>query len=110
MSGIGLTDHEVVLMCSVFGAHPDIREAILFGSRAKGTFRPQSDVDLALIGLADDLEAEAVADDLDRLPLPYRFDVKAHDAIAYQPLRDHIRRVGVSLYRRDSEAINDKSR
>ena len=99
MSDIGLTSSEIELMRSVFRRYPDIVEVILFGSRAKGTHRPQSDIDLALVGVADDLIAEAVAETLEALPMPYRFDVKAHDGIKYQPLLDHIKRVGVSLYR-----------
>ena len=100
MSDIGLASSEIELMRSVFRRHPDIAEVILFGSRAKGTHRPQSDVDLALVGVADDLIAEAVAEILEALPMPYRFDVKAHGRIKYQPLLDHIERVGVSLYKR----------
>lgn len=47
------------------------------------------------------MQAEAVAEELDELPTPYRFDVKASGSIADGPLREHIARVGVSLYRRD---------
>jgi len=101
MTDIGLTSAEVELMMSVFSRYPNIIEVILFGSRAKGTHRPQSDVDLALVGVADDLIAEAVAEALEALPMPYRFDVKAFDVIRYQPLLEHIQRVGVSLYRRN---------
>lgn len=79
----------------------DIREVALYGSRAKGAYRPESDIDLALIGVDDDVQAEAVADELDELPLPYRFDVKAYGSIKYGPLQEHIARVGISLYRRD---------
>ena len=100
MSDTGLTSTEVALMTPVFSRHPDIIEVLLFGSRAKGTHRPQSDVDLALVGVADNLIAEAVAETLEALPMPYRFDVKPYDGITYQPLLDHIQRVGISLYRR----------
>jgi predicted nucleotidyltransferase len=80
---------------------PAVREVALYGSRAKGTYRPESDIDLALVGIDDDVQAEAVADELDELPLPYRFDVKAYGGIRCGPLREHIVRVGISLYRRD---------
>jgi len=101
MKDIGLTPHEIDLMREVFRRFPAIREVALYGSRAKGTYRPESDIDLALIGVDDDVQAEAVADELDELPLPYRFDVKAYSSIKYSPLREHIERVGISLYRRD---------
>lgn len=88
-------------MHAVFRALPEIRAVILFGSRAKGTYTSQSDVDVSLVGVIDDLRAEAVAAALDLLPMPYRFDVKAHDGIRYRPLLDHIQRVGVTFYDRE---------
>lgn len=99
---MGLTERDMALLRGVFLQVPELREVILFGSRAKGTHRPNSDVDLALIGLTGDLAAEAVAEALDNLPLPYRFDVKAYDTIHHRPLREHIDRVGVSIYRREA--------
>ena len=101
MKDIGLTPHEIDLIREVFHRFPVIREVALYGSRAKGTLRPESDIDLALIGVDDDVQAEAIADELDELPLPYRFDVKAYSSIKYGPLREHIARVGISLYRSD---------
>lgn len=93
-----MNDRELALMHAVFRQVPEIREVIVFGSRAKGNYRPQSDVDLALVGVADELRAEAVAGALDQLPMPYTFDVKACDGICYPSLLEHIRRVGVTVY------------
>jgi len=104
MSDTGLTPRELALITSVLDRAAAVREAILYGSRAKGTYRQESDVDLALVGV-DDLQAEAVAEDLEELPLPYRFDVKALERIRHPPLREHIARVGISLYRRDAPQL-----
>ena len=46
----------------------------------------------------DRLEAEAIASELDELPLPYRFDVVALESIRSLPLREHVDRVGVRIY------------
>jgi predicted nucleotidyltransferase len=51
-------------MRSVFRRVPAIREVVLYESRAKGTHRPGSDIDFALVGLDDSLQAEAVAEEL----------------------------------------------
>lgn len=107
MKDIGLASHEIELIREVFRSFPTISEVVLYGSRAKGTYRPESDIDLALIGVDDALHAEAVADALDELPLPYRFDVKAYGDIKYGPLREHIARVGISLYRRAPTDLTD---
>lgn len=93
-----LAPAEIALMRGVFRRHPEITTVRLFGSRAKETHAPQSDVDLALWGDVDDLQAEAIAAELDELPMPYRYDVKPFEAIKLRSLREHIERVGVQLY------------
>lgn len=106
MSRAPLTDHELALVRDVFRRHPAVSAAILFGSRAKGTHTARSDVDLAIEGDVTPLEAEALAGDLDELPLPYRFEVQALRRIAHQPLREHIDRVGIRIYRtEDAERL-----
>ena len=93
-----LSPAEIALLRGVFQRHPEITAVKLFGSRAKGTHAPNSDIDLALWGDVDDLRAEAIAAELDELPLPYRFDVQMFHTIELAPLREHIERVGISLY------------
>jgi predicted nucleotidyltransferase len=94
----GLSSRETELMREVFRRHPEISEVILYGSRAKGTCKPQSDVDLVVQGDIDDLRAEAIAAEMDELPLPYRFDVRAYADIQSAALRDDILRAGVTVY------------
>jgi len=72
-----LTQRELDLMTGIFLQHPDIQRVVLFGSRAKGTAKPYSDIDLAVEGLDKELDIAAVAMELDELPLPYKFDVKS---------------------------------
>lgn len=99
MNGPYLTDHEISLVRDVFSRHAEVSAAILYGSRAKGTHSQRSDVDLALTGDVTPLEAEAIAGELDELPLPYRFDVQPVARITHPPLREHIARVGICIYR-----------
>jgi predicted nucleotidyltransferase len=80
---------------------------VLFGSRAKGTATPASDIDLAFEGIDDPLRAEAIASELEELPLPYRFDVKALSSIRYPPLREHIARVGVRIHGEGAVDLGD---
>ena len=98
MASALLTERELDLIRGVLRRHPEVAGALLFGSRAKGNAAPASDVDLALLGITDELRAQAIASELDELPLPYRFDVKALAAIRHQPLREHIERVGVKIH------------
>lgn len=93
-----LRPEEFALLRSVFQRHPGIREVKLFGSRAKGTHTSCSDIDLALWGEIDALQGEAIAAELDELPLPYRYDVKPFHLIELPQLREHIQRVGVTVF------------
>ena len=98
MKPSALLDSEPDLIRSVLRRHPQVQAAILFGSRAKGTHTIRSDVDLALDGNLALLDAEAIAAELEELPLPYRFDVHALRQIAFTPLREHIERVGILIH------------
>lgn len=98
MKTLPFTEKELELMRSVFRRHPEVVSASLFGSRAKGTHTERSDVDLAVAGDVSPVRAEAIAAELEELPLPYRFEVQALDHIHSQRLLEHIHRVGMILY------------
>jgi predicted nucleotidyltransferase len=93
-----LQPSELDLVRSVLRLHPEVHSATLFGSRAKGTHHSRSDVDLALSGELGLLGAEAIAAELEELPLPYRFDVQSLEQISFAPLLEHIKRVGIEIY------------
>ena len=93
-----LTTHELEMMRAVFRRHAEVASASLFGSRAKGTHSARSDVDLAVTGNVAPLAVEAIAAELEELPLPYRFDVHSLQHIQHRPLLEHIRRVGIVIY------------
>jgi len=97
----GLSPDTVARIVGVLARAPHVQKAVLYGSRARGTHRPGSDIDLTLLG--DDLtvtELGPIADDLDDLLLPYEIDLSLHAMIDNPDLLDHIRRVGVTLYDR----------
>jgi proline iminopeptidase len=100
MSRAALSPRERTLIEGVFERYPMVESVRLFGSRAKGTHSVRSDVDLAAYGPISILEAERIRADLDELPLPYHFDVQPFDRIAFEPLAEHIERVGVLIYTR----------
>jgi predicted nucleotidyltransferase len=98
---MGLTGRELESFASIFRRHPEVERVCLFGSRAKGGYRPESDVDLAVWGGLTPWGVESLAGELDELPTPYLFDVKKYETIRLPALREHIDRVGVELYRAD---------
>lgn len=98
MNAPALTARETALIQAVFLRHPEVVAVKLFGSRAKGSHTPHSDVDLALWVEIDELRAQAIATELDELPMPYQIDVTPFELIKLGALRDHIQRVGIPLY------------
>ena len=105
MHSFGLTDAEREMIRAVLRRHADVTEARNFGSRAKGNFQPNSDIDLVLWGNLSVSAIATIAGELDELPLPYTFDVQAYDAIRYPPLHERIDRVGQSFYSRAGEPV-----
>ena len=102
MTATPLKPLELELIRSIFRRHPEVTSATLFGSRATGTHSDRSDVDLVVTGQVDPLRAEAIASELDELPLPYRFEVQPLAHIHSQSLLEHIRRVGILIYPADA--------
>jgi len=83
---------------AVFESNPSIQKAVVFGSRAKGSHSPCSDVDIALYGNLDFLEVERIVCELDDLPTICKFDVVAYETVNNASLREHIDRVGRVVY------------
>ena len=98
-AGSGLDAEELSQLQALYSCYPEIRKVILFGSRAKGTARKNSDIDLAVDGIENPLAIESLSMELDELPLPYRFDLQTMSTIKNQSLLEHIERVGIVIYR-----------
>lgn len=97
----GLSESVIMKIHSVFEKHLQIDRVVVYGSRAKGNYRPGSDIDLTLFG--DDLDQQQcsdIADELDDLLLPYMVDLSIFDQLKHVELREHIQRVGKVFYQR----------
>lgn len=74
----------------------DIDRAVVFGSRAKGNWRENSDIDIAVFGASANVGS--LVAQLDELPMPYKFDIVDYNSINSCALREHIDRVGIEIY------------
>jgi len=96
----GLTNRDLAQILAALHQFPQIEEALVFGSRAKGNYKPGSDVDLAVKG--KNISYQNVTHLSTRLnedlPLPYFFDVVHYETLDNPALIDHIDRVGKVLY------------
>lgn len=103
----GLSLEDIDKIRTVFAGHPEVERAILYGSRAKGTFRPNSDIDLCLQG--DELSLSQLGqleNQLDDLLLPYKIDLSIYRQIDNPALLEHIDRLGIIFYE-DTDKAND---
>ena len=95
----GIKDDYWIRLCELFSNKPKIEKVILYGSRAKGNFKPFSDIDITLVG--DKLEHNDlldITDGIEELLFPYMFDVSLYSSLKNEKLIEHIDRVGVVIY------------
>lgn len=101
MDNTGLSKQEIDRIISVFEQYPQLEQVLLYGSRAKGNYRPASDIDLSLFGNEVDLTLQQQIElALDDLLLPYKFDISIYHRITNPEFKDHIDRVGRVFYQR----------
>lgn len=98
----GLRPEEIDRIRSVLAAHPKVINAAIYGSRALGTHRPGSDIDLTLSGELEWRDLQTIEAELDSLELPYTIDLSIKTQIENPALRDHIEHHGQTLYTRET--------
>jgi len=97
-SRFGLASSDIETLQSVLAGYPDIQKAVIYGSRAKGNYRPSSDIDITLVGSLDWQNFNRLEMELDDLLLPYKIDLSLYNQIENNELRAHIQRVGKVLF------------
>jgi type I restriction enzyme S subunit len=98
----GLSEEQFREIIDFISKYPEVEKAVIFGSRAIGTFKEASDVDIALFGADVDflLAAKLKFDIEEDTYLPFMFDFAAYPAITNEALRKHIDTKGVVIFRR----------
>lgn len=103
----GLKDSELTNLKALFAKNDRLERVILYGSRAKGTYKPFSDVDITLVGRElthSDLNRMIL--DIDDLLLPYMFDISIFHTLKSSDLIDHINRRGIVIYEKDAPDLD----
>lgn len=100
----GLKENIIQRIQSVLSNFPEIEEATLYGSRAKGNYKNGSDIDLTLKGKNLTLLILGKVDEqLDDLLLPYTFDLSVYHQITSPELLDHMNRVGKLFFSKKTD-------
>jgi len=94
----GLTEANLDILRKACSHYPEIDSVMLFGSRAKGTYKPGSDVDIVIKG--KNITRRTISlllSELEDSLLPFFVDIVHYDTIGNNELVSHIDRVGVPL-------------
>lgn len=95
----GLPEKVIERLNTVLKEDARIRHVWLYGSRALGTFRDGSDIDLCVDAPAMQLrELFAIENKIDELLLPWKVDLVLQHLIDNPDLNRHIQRVGIPLW------------
>ena len=101
----GLPATAIAQLRAVFASWPAISRVLLYGSRAKGNYRPGSDIDLTIEADALPLaQLLAIENQIDDLLLPWMVDLSVREQIENPSLLEHIARVGVPFYVRQEQS------
>lgn len=106
MNAFGLSESILNKIRAVLENHPEAEKCLIYGSRALGTHRPNSDIDLTLTG--ENLNFSTllkIENELDDLLLPYQIDLSIMSKIDNQNLIDHINRAGKLFYKKNRETF-----
>ncbi len=96
----GLKASDLVVIREILDRFPEVESAKVYGSRALGSQKPGSDVDIALLGkdVSRNTVIQISALLNEESPLPYHFDITNYHTIKNTQLKEHIDRVGFLLY------------
>jgi predicted nucleotidyltransferase len=102
-SDFGLKPETLTQIQSIFSAFPEVEKAVIYGSRAMGNFRNNSDIDLTLMGKNLGLtELLSIENELDDLLMPYQIDLSLFHQIDNPDLINHIQEHGKLLFERSA--------
>ena len=95
----GLNKRQLGLISEIIkDVAPAVESVALFGSRATGTYKSYSDIDLVLYGKLDEATNDRLWTCFQESSLPFKVDVKAYELIHHPSLKEHIDRFARPLF------------
>ena len=99
MTDHGLYEEDLETIRAVLANFADeITQVDLFGSRATGNYRGNSDVDLVIHGEVKDASIARMWTLFNESNLPFSVDVTSYERLTHRPLKEHIDAVGRCLF------------
>ncbi|MBR4631305.1 MAG: nucleotidyltransferase domain-containing protein [Treponema sp.] len=105
LNEFGLSENSMAIINGIYSKFPQIEKVICYGSRAMGTFREGSDIDMTIVADGDFSHEDLldIAGLFDDSMLPYLVDVSDFSKLKNADLIDHINRRGKILYQRKND-------
>jgi uncharacterized protein len=98
----GLSDRDVKTIRNIFQKYSDVITVHIFGSRAKGNYKPGSDIDLAIMNTPlEEKTLMCLKNDFEESSLPYMVDLVHFPTLSHPEFIEHIQRVGKLFYNKD---------
>ena len=94
----GLESKTLKSIKNIFFKYPEIEKVIIYGSRAMGNYKHNSDVDLAVIGNLKWDFIGHLMEELDSISTPYLYDVTDYKRITNPEVKKHIDDYGKVFY------------
>ena len=98
-NSFGLPERTINELLEYFKMKPEIQKVVIYGSRAKGTYKNGSDIDFAI--WSDKENSSEITAELEELPTPYMFDVVDYKMLSHENLKKSIDKDGIVFYKRD---------
>ena len=101
MENFGLSEKHLKTINEIFSKYTGIQKVLVYGSRAMGTYRPGSDIDMTIIGDISTRELFKIINDFDDSMLPYLTDISIFSKLKNPGLIEHINTFGKVIYPQD---------
>ncbi len=101
MPDVMLSESERAVIRDVLAPFAALIERVgVFGSRATGRARPESDIDLVIYGDLDEAALGRILTRFDESLLPVTVDLVVYERLAYEPMKRHIDAVMQPIFER----------
>jgi predicted nucleotidyltransferase len=97
----GFKSGDLETIVKTISKFPDIKRAVIFGSRANGKYQAGSDTDIAIWTINDNAVWQLSGILNDETLLPYKFDILNYDKIDNQELKHQINGTGIEIYQNE---------
>lgn len=104
MQRFGIRNEVLEEIIKVISKYKEVKSAKIYGSRARGDYKDNSDIDIAIIGedITNSLHTK-IYFELEELYIPYKFDViNFHTLSSDDKVRESILKEGVEIYVREN--------